>query len=457
MDTTDSLLSSLASKVDNINGKILGKDGKPMKAYQNVRFEEPITVSEDAPTVEASNTPKGCCYSANGNDGKGGKKPISLASILKDNPPKKMVKISTLSNDENVEGGDVAISLAAIDESNMFIEGCSHKIRRQIEDLERAFGILSSSFTVDGVPVAEIEDDLKAWHVSPRLLAIKFLETCVLLFMSDNDSKGYIEEGISCFSSITAMLFFQHHSLIKYQMFCKDIYECKFKMPTSRWKPQWHERLRKITDDMKATNREDRAGFVSSGEKEARKSVLYAAKVGPPKLELVKGRKFSSTDKRERWPIMLDVYMSTMCLKSWGRHTYARALIDVSSKKALVDSLVVDIPFQNGPGHSKETIDIEYEWQTPRSEKCKIFDHRDEQCPKQANDFNPTQVLDDEFVDQDTLMVPVNLTKTELLLSSYNIIDDNDNEEVENVFVEDNGKPVDDWVDDARKKVEVPP
>ncbi|GKD61748.1 hypothetical protein Tco_1299257, partial [Tanacetum coccineum] len=38
-------------------------------------------------------------------------------------------------------------------ESNTFIEGCSHKIRRQIEDLEGVSGILSSSLTVDGVPV----------------------------------------------------------------------------------------------------------------------------------------------------------------------------------------------------------------------------------------------------------------------------------------------------------------
>ncbi|GJW01782.1 V-type proton ATPase subunit C [Tanacetum coccineum] len=37
--------------------------------------------------------------------------------------------------------------------SNTFIEGCSHKIRRQIEDLEKVSGILSSSLTVDGVPV----------------------------------------------------------------------------------------------------------------------------------------------------------------------------------------------------------------------------------------------------------------------------------------------------------------
>ncbi|GJR24141.1 hypothetical protein Tco_0972668 [Tanacetum coccineum] len=78
-------------------------------------------------------------------------------------------------------------------------------------------------------------------------------------------------------------------------------------------------------------------------------------------------------------PIMLDAYTSTMCLKSWGRTTYARALIKVTSKKALVNSLVVAIPFQNGLGHSMETIDIEYELQPPRCDACKIFDHIDDQ------------------------------------------------------------------------------
>ncbi|GJW63217.1 hypothetical protein Tco_0115101 [Tanacetum coccineum] len=37
------------------------------------------------------------------------------------------------------------------------------------------------------------------------------------------------------------------------------------------------------------------------------------------------------------------------------------------------------------------------------------------------------------------------------------IMDDSDTEEVENVFVEDNGTPMDNLVDDARKKVEAPP
>ncbi|WOH05457.1 hypothetical protein DCAR_0624874 [Daucus carota subsp. sativus] len=37
--------------------------------------------------------------------------------------------------------------------SNNFIEAASHKIRRQIEDLERVSGVNSTSLTVDGVPV----------------------------------------------------------------------------------------------------------------------------------------------------------------------------------------------------------------------------------------------------------------------------------------------------------------
>ncbi|KAK7380723.1 hypothetical protein VNO78_33239 [Psophocarpus tetragonolobus] len=37
--------------------------------------------------------------------------------------------------------------------SNSFVEGVSHKIRRQIEELERVSGVVSSGLSVDGVPV----------------------------------------------------------------------------------------------------------------------------------------------------------------------------------------------------------------------------------------------------------------------------------------------------------------
>jgi hypothetical protein len=51
-------------------------------------------------------------------------------------------------------------------------------------------------------------------------------------------------------------------------------------------------------------------------------------------------------------PIMLDSYTSTMCVKSWGRNSYARALVEVSSINELMDHVVVAIPYPNGLGHS---------------------------------------------------------------------------------------------------------
>ncbi|XP_047956291.1 V-type proton ATPase subunit C-like [Salvia hispanica] len=49
---------------------------------------------------------------------------------------------------------DLLLSLSDdLSKANNFIEGVSHKIRRQIEELERVSGVVSSSLTVDGVPV----------------------------------------------------------------------------------------------------------------------------------------------------------------------------------------------------------------------------------------------------------------------------------------------------------------
>ncbi|KAL4566713.1 hypothetical protein LXL04_030835 [Taraxacum kok-saghyz] len=59
-------------------------------------------------------------------------------------------------NIPNLRVGTLDSLLALSDDllkANTFIEACSHKIRRQIEDLEKLSGILSSSLTVDGVPV----------------------------------------------------------------------------------------------------------------------------------------------------------------------------------------------------------------------------------------------------------------------------------------------------------------
>ncbi|GKC22183.1 hypothetical protein Tco_1024333, partial [Tanacetum coccineum] len=61
---------------------------------------------------------------------------------------------------------------------------------------------------------------------------------------------------------------------------------------------------------------------------------------------------------------------------------YARALIEVSFLTALKESIVVAIPFPNETGHSMETVEVEYEWDPPWCDTCKIFDHKDVDCPK---------------------------------------------------------------------------
>lgn len=59
-------------------------------------------------------------------------------------------------NIPNLRVGTLDSLLALSDDlvkSNSFVEGVSHKIRRQIEELERVSGVESSALSVDGVPV----------------------------------------------------------------------------------------------------------------------------------------------------------------------------------------------------------------------------------------------------------------------------------------------------------------
>ncbi|GKF40968.1 hypothetical protein Tco_0124310 [Tanacetum coccineum] len=96
---------------------------------------------------------------------------------------------------------------------------------------------------------------------------------------------------------------------------------------------------------------------------------------------------------------MLDSYTSNMCLSSWGRSTYARALIDVSADKELMESLVIAIPKGKDMGHSLAIIEIEYEWKLPRCSSCLIFDHESDKCLKYLKEAVPAKVIDDGFVE----------------------------------------------------------
>ncbi|GKA67840.1 hypothetical protein Tco_0767757 [Tanacetum coccineum] len=57
-------------------------------------------------------------------------------------------------------------------------------------------------------------------------------------------------------------------------------------------------------------------------------------------------------------PIMMDAYTSYLCLNPWGRNSYAWVLIEISSDCKFVKSRIVAIPFEDGTGHSLESLKV---------------------------------------------------------------------------------------------------
>ncbi|GJX74466.1 putative reverse transcriptase domain-containing protein [Tanacetum coccineum] len=60
-------------------------------------------------------------------------------------------------------------------------------------------------------------------------------------------------------------------------------------------------------------------------------------------------------------PLMLDYYTSDMYIQSWGRSSYARALIEVRADVELKDNIVVAMPKLVEEGFHTCTICVEYE------------------------------------------------------------------------------------------------
>ncbi|GJT42581.1 hypothetical protein Tco_0951296 [Tanacetum coccineum] len=70
-------------------------------------------------------------------------------------------------------------------------------------------------------------------------------------------------------------------------------------------------------------------------------------------------------------PLMLDSYTSDKCIQSWGRSSYARALIEVRADVELKDNIAVAMPKLVGEGFYTCNVRVEYEWKTPRCTCCK--------------------------------------------------------------------------------------
>nr|GEX42998.1 hypothetical protein [Tanacetum cinerariifolium] len=81
-------------------------------------------------------------------------------------------------------------------------------------------------------------------------------------------------------------------------------------------------------------------------------------------------------------PLMLDSYTSDMCMKSWGRLSYARVMIELRADVELKDNIVMAMPKITKEGHYTCNVWVEYEWKPPRCLSRKVFGHIHEECSK---------------------------------------------------------------------------
>ncbi|GJX13354.1 zinc knuckle CX2CX4HX4C containing protein [Tanacetum coccineum] len=342
------------SLVKNVDGKIIGKDGKPLKSALRVPKSTSNVSNESLAVANKSSSSEYPSLSSIKEAGKGAANDVlkesrekevssqesskqvssdpnkmSFANIVLEQPVKKMVCIKEMKSNESVVGAAVALPFEAVEAVNA-----------------RFVNTLVGYFIGDRLAYPLVESYVKNSWAKYGLKRIQMHgEFFLFQFNSRDGLNNVLENGPWLIRRVPLIL--------------------------SEWSP--NTILKK--DEIKAAPVWVKMHHVP---------IVAYSEVG---LSLIT----SQIGK----PLMLDTYTSNMCLHSWGRSSYARALIEISALTELKESLVVAIPLANKEGHSLATIDIEYEWTPPRCDTCKIFDHVNEKCPKLPK-VMPKQVVDED-------------------------------------------------------------
>nr|GEW32620.1 hypothetical protein [Tanacetum cinerariifolium] len=143
---------------------------------------------------------------------------------------------------------------------------------------------------------------------------------------------------------------------------------------------------------------------------------------------------FSALTTRLGAPVMLDWCATTTCMRSLGRMYCTRALIDVRADRALKETMVISIPNPNGNGVTMHTIKVEYECKPPRCGTC--LDFRDPLSSKKGT-------VGIHNLPKQHMAYQKKTTSTSVS-NSFLALEAN------------NGKHMDDLIDDTQKKMEAP-
>nr|GEY27246.1 hypothetical protein [Tanacetum cinerariifolium] len=81
-------------------------------------------------------------------------------------------------------------------------------------------------------------------------------------------------------------------------------------------------------------------------------------------------------------PLMLESYTYDMCNQSWGRSSYARAMVEIREDVELNYTIIAAMPKHIGEGFYTCKFSVEYEWKPSRCASCKVFGYGQDECPK---------------------------------------------------------------------------
>nr|GEX92463.1 hypothetical protein [Tanacetum cinerariifolium] len=112
-------------------------------------------------------------------------------------------------------------------------------------------------------------------------------------------------------------------------------------------------------------------------------------------------------------PLMLDSYSSDMCLQSWGRSSYARAMIELRADVELKDTIVVAMPKIVGEGFYTCTIRVEKRFKPTKEYRPVFKKSTKKKCvepTKEVSNSNPFDVLNS--VVNDVELVETSSTST---------------------------------------------
>nr|GEV58513.1 hypothetical protein [Tanacetum cinerariifolium] len=322
--------SGLASKIKNIDGKIVGKDAKIRKPVHCVQFDGVVEPTNSSSTDQSTHGAQTHVY--------GGSQPPK--SILK---KPKTTNMGT--NVGNIEPSNPDLSVANL-------EAMSSDVHINVQSSD------SSSDTNTPTSFVEVLNDARKSGKEAINSLDDYSTSRVVKFRQFVNDDNV--ENSNCFLSKSVVVMGLERALQRGPWMIRNS-----PILLSNWSSK-----------------------LSLKKGEVNKVPVWVKLFNVPVLAY-SGDGLSLIATQIGKPVMLDAFISSMCVNSWGRISFARVLIEISVESALKHEVVMAIQNEDDDGYTREVIRVEFEWKPPHCMECKCFGHDPDTCPKRVKDDIP--------------------------------------------------------------------